>query len=221
VRRCHVRAVIAGVTLPLCFVAFGVGACFAQMGQSGNGQFGLGSMSQRNLSAARGSAGHGQAAPPPVLPGTKTAPEAVAPGTLGPDALPDETLFDAINRGDIATARDALNRGASLEARNMLGQTPLELSVDLGRNDITFMLLSRRDEDSSSRQIARTGTGVDSVGTSATVAEPAKPVRRPVRATLPVAAAEEPSTPAPRLFSGNGGAAIPAAGFVGFGGVTR
>jgi hypothetical protein len=215
VRRFQARAVIAGVTLPLCFLAYGVEACFAQSG----GQFGLGSMSQRNLSAARQSATQGQAAPPPVLPGTKAAPEAVAPGTLGADALPDDALFDSINRGDIVTARDAMSRGASLEARNILGQTPLELSVDLGRNDITFMLLSRRDEDSSSRQIARTGT--DATGHVAAVAEPVRPMRRPMRVALPAAEATEPSTPMPRLFSGNGGAAIPAAGFIGFGGVTR
>jgi hypothetical protein len=219
VRRFQARAVIAGVTLPLCFAAFGVGACFAQLSNSGNGPTGLGSMSQRNLSAARQAAARGQTAPPPVLPGTKAAPDAIAPGTLGPDALPDDLLFDSINRGDIVTARDALNRGASLEARNILGQTPLELSVDLGRNEITFMLLSRRDEDSSSRQIARTGIG--SSGPVAAIAESVKPERRAVRAALPVADSSEASAPAPRFFSGNGGTAIPAAGFVGFGGVTR
>ena len=57
---------------------------------------------------------------------------------------PTEALFDAINRGDIGTARDAISRGADLHGHNVLGMTPLELSVDLGRNDISFMLLSMR-----------------------------------------------------------------------------
>jgi hypothetical protein len=60
---------------------------------------------------------------------------------------PTEALFDAINRGDIATARDAISRGADLHGHNVLGMTPLELSVDLGRNDISFMLLSMRAAD--------------------------------------------------------------------------
>ena len=45
---------------------------------------------------------------------------------------PNDALFDAINRGDIAAARDAISRGADLGARNILGMTPMELSVDLG-----------------------------------------------------------------------------------------
>ena len=57
---------------------------------------------------------------------------------------PNDALFDAINRGDIAAARDALSRGAELDAHNLLGMTPMELSVDLGRNDISFLLLSYR-----------------------------------------------------------------------------
>ena len=57
---------------------------------------------------------------------------------------PTAALFDAINRGDIIAARDALNRGADLNAQNVLGMTPIDLSVDLGRNDITFLLLSMR-----------------------------------------------------------------------------
>ena len=66
---------------------------------------------------------------------------------------PTDALFDAINRGDIATARDAISRGADLQGQNILGMTPLELSVDLGRNDISFMLLSMRAaDDGRSRQ---------------------------------------------------------------------
>ena len=51
------------------------------------------------------------------------------------------------------TARDAISRGADLQGHNILGMTPLELSVDLGRNDISFMLLSMRAaDDGRSRQ---------------------------------------------------------------------
>ena len=65
--------------------------------------------------------------------------------TLG-DMPPTEALFDAINRGDLAAAKDAINRGADINGRNVLGLTPLDLSVDLGRNNISFVLLSLRGE---------------------------------------------------------------------------
>ena len=57
---------------------------------------------------------------------------------------PNDMLFDAINRGDAGDAREALARGADLGAHNVLGMTPVDLSVDLSRNDITFLLLSLR-----------------------------------------------------------------------------
>jgi hypothetical protein len=215
------RIADARMTLPLCIglpfcTALAVAApCFAQTG-GGPPPTGLGSLSQRNLGVARQGAAKGEIAPPPVLPGTKTAPDAVAPGSLPPDASPTDALFDAINRGDITAAREAVNRGANLNEHNILGETPLELSVDLGRNDISFMLLSMREGDSASRRITRTSTA--STEPDATVTELARPTRRPVRSFVPAAAeAEEPAVSAPRFYSGNGGTAIPAAGFVGFG----
>lgn len=57
---------------------------------------------------------------------------------------PNDALFDAINRGDSAAARDAMNRGAQLDARNVLGQTPIDAAIEANRNDITFLLLSLR-----------------------------------------------------------------------------
>ena len=84
-------------------------------------------------------AGPPPAPPPPALPGARVSKEMVAPPDRPPsDLQPNDALFDAINRGDIATARDAISRGADLNARNVLGMTPMELSVDLGRNDISF-----------------------------------------------------------------------------------
>ena len=99
-------------------------------------------------------------APPPALPGASSRGDAVAPATRLPnDMSPNDALFDAINRGDVAAARDALSRGADLEARNMLGMSPMELSVDLGRNDISFLLLSYRGGDFVRRRSGRDGAG--------------------------------------------------------------
>ncbi len=86
-----------------------------------------------------------QQAPPPSLPGSHAEPVPVAPPDKETsDMNPTDALFDAINRGDSAAARDALNRGADVNGKNILGQTPLAMSVDLGRNEISFMLLSVR-----------------------------------------------------------------------------
>jgi hypothetical protein len=86
--------------------------------------------------------------PPPAVPGAASNSANVAPATVTPAELePNDELFDAINRGDIAAARDAISRGADLSGRNVLGMTPMELSVDLGRNDISFLLLSLRGDN--------------------------------------------------------------------------
>jgi len=80
--------------------------------------------------------------PAPALPGTANAAPAAPSDTLPTDMPPTEALFDAINRGDIEAVRDAINRGADIRGQNVLGMTPTELSVDLGRNDITFLLVT-------------------------------------------------------------------------------
>jgi hypothetical protein len=83
-------------------------------------------------------------APPPAIPGAIAA-GAPAPALHSPSEMsPNDALFDAINRGDGAGARDAMNRGAQLDAKNVLGQTPLDAAIEANRNDITFMLLSLR-----------------------------------------------------------------------------
>jgi hypothetical protein len=84
--------------------------------------------------------------PPPAIPGAQPDENAaVAPADkIAAEMSPNEALFDAISRGDLAAAKDSLNRGAQLDAHNVLGQTPIDASIDLDRNDITFLLLSMR-----------------------------------------------------------------------------
>jgi hypothetical protein len=149
-------------------------------------------------------------ASPDAVPGAKARAPAAPASKAAIDLPPTDALFDAINRGDIAAARDALNRGADLNGVNILGMTPMELSVDLGRNDISFLLLSMRGEDAGrgSRVDARDTTPAAKPKKGTEVARrgaPAKPV--PV-AAKPVAT--------PKLFANDGGAPVPNAGFLGF-----
>jgi hypothetical protein len=109
-------------------------------------------------------------AAPPALPGARVNKSEAAPAEPGAaDLPPTEALFDAINRGDMLSARDAVNRGADLNGHNVLGLSPLDLSVDLGRNDITFLLLSLRPANPT---VAATGQGAPAapVGPSAATA---------------------------------------------------
>jgi hypothetical protein len=193
-------------------IAIGVGACvvspqcaLAQMGGSGT---------------PLGSGGHSAAAkeepdapalpPPDSVPGAR-AREPVAPATRSTGEMsPNEALVDAINRGDIAAARDALNRGAELDAVNILGMTPLDLSVDLGRNDISFLLLSMRGDVAESEQLATAHdreAGAKAGHTAKAASKVATPVRVPVQ-SKPVAT--------PKLFANDGGTPLPAVGFLGF-----
>jgi hypothetical protein len=155
--------------------------------------------------------------PPPALPGAESNASKVAPAVRPPsDMDPTDALFDAINRGDIGAARDAISRGADLRGRNVLGMTPMELSVDLGRNDISFLLLSMRGgDDGSNRQPPAPVT--------ATKSSPVRQAKQTAAHHSSVAqarAATAAQTPAPsqtaRLFSGDGGTPVPNAGFLGF-----
>jgi hypothetical protein len=85
---------------------------------------------------------------PPALPGAGTAPAlATAPQVKhASSGDPTTELFDAINKNDYNAAQDALSRGADLTAENPLGETPLELAIDLNHNSITFMILAARNE---------------------------------------------------------------------------
>lgn len=158
--------------------------------------------------------------PPDAIPGAKPAAPAAPATRAAGDMQPTDALFDAINRGDIAAARDALNRGADLNGVNILGMTPMELSVDLGRNDISFLLLSMRGEDS--------GRGSRAVGRdapSAVLADKTAPRAKPVAATKTGRGKRgqeanqiiPPKVVAkPKLFANDGGTPLPSAGFLGF-----
>jgi hypothetical protein len=153
------------------------------------------------------------ARPPPVgLPGAR--PQAApAPPTQPPITMnPTDELFDAINRGDLSAAQDAISRGADLNGHNLLGMTPVQLSVDLGRNDITFLLLSAGGGEAASSRLA----AAHAAPSGAKGARGGKLTRiAERRTTRPVPAATAPPQN-PRLFAGNGGSPIPSAGFLGF-----
>jgi len=162
-------------------------------------------------SIATGGAG-ARSAPPPrpaepaALPGarskTSPAPLVKPPSEMGPT----EALFDAVNRGDAGAARDATSRGADLNARNILGLTALELAVDLGQNDIAFLLLSLRDAAPAPRPGSRQATP--------TASPPSGATRRPAPARTAVVAPAANQ----RQYQSDGGAPVPNAGFLGFGG---
>ena len=152
-------------------------------------------------------------APPPALPGARAS--TPAPATQAPtDLSPNDALFDAINRGDIAAARDALSRGAQLDAKNVLGLTPLELSVDLGRNDISFLLLSMRGGSAPNAQASAAPTPAPGKVAAAPAKPPRPAARAQAKAAEPVVAAAAPQRAT--LFAHDGGTPVPSAGFLGF-----
>ncbi len=129
--------------------------------------------------------------PPPAIPGAEPGEDAVVIPAEKPAAelSPNDALFDAITRGDLAAAKDAVNRGAQLEAHNVLGLSPLDASIDLNRNDITFLLLSLR------------GPVVSSKPVHTAAAKPGKPIKVAVRQAPP--RVEDRGTPNPAVgFTG-------------------
>jgi hypothetical protein len=162
---------------------------------------------------ARPQFGAPERAPPAALPGAQNSAGA-APPTRPPALLsPTDALFDAIDRGDLADARDAINRGADLNGHNVLGMTPLQLSIDLNRNDITFVLLANGAAAPPAGATAATAGGTSKM--AATTSGPmARAPRRGPRPHLARVAVAPPQTP--RLFAGNGGTPVPSAGFLGF-----
>jgi hypothetical protein len=160
---------------------------------------------------------------PPGLPGAQSNPQTVAPADRIPtDMQPTQALFDAINRGDIQAARDALGRGADLNGHDVLGLTPIELSIDLGRNDISFLLLSMRGSGSegggpppAAVAQAQAQAQHGQKGKPAAQLRAARDERRvPTPAKREEVAAAAPQYPT--LYSGNGGTPAPQVGFLGF-----
>ncbi|MBV8094947.1 MAG: hypothetical protein JOY71_09985 [Acetobacteraceae bacterium] len=166
----------------------------------------------------QGDAGAEKPKPPPpaALPGAQTDKARVAPPDRPPGEMsPNEALFDGVNRGDIAAVRDAIDRGADLNAQNVLGLTPVELSIDLGRNDISFLLLSFRS--SAAKPGGQPPAPVPERVASKQL-RPARPEGRKVAAKQVRARTAESAAPqSPRLFAGDGGTPNTAAGFLGFG----
>jgi|SRR5579872_6104688 len=156
--------------------------------------------------------------PPPALPGAAPNASTVVPSERPPmDMEPNDALFDSINRGDIAGARDAINRGADLSARNVLGMTPMELSVDLGRNDISFMLLSMRGGDSGAPRRLPAAAATAAKSPAARQAKQVPVHSAPITPARATASAQQPApAETARLYSGDGGAPVPSAGFLGF-----
>ncbi|TPW35915.1 ankyrin repeat domain-containing protein [Oecophyllibacter saccharovorans] len=147
-----------------------------------------------------------QAAPPSALPGAEGSSDDDEHARV--DINPTAALFDAINKGSIIAAKEALNRGADPNAHNVLDQTPLDMAIDLGRNDIMFLLLSMRTYNPDGQLITEThhgqigqdsqGNGHLDVSSRANVVARARPVRPP-----------RPSS--------DGGRPQPQIGFLGFG----
>jgi hypothetical protein len=159
------------------------------------------------------SAGQQSVKQPPALPGARGSGGAAPLQRLPSEMTPNEALFDAINRGDAGGARDALNRGADANARNVLGLSPIELAVDMSRNDIVFMLLSARTESArGGRETAQTGARP-----ARQAAGPAAPVtRRPVTEAGTTTMPPRPAPQQARQAAHDGGTSNPSAGFLGF-----
>lgn len=150
---------------------------------------------------------------PAGLPGVGgAAPLATGPRLQKPaSGDPTQQLFGAINGNNYGSAQDAISRGADLRALNQFGETPLDLSIALNRTDITFMLLSTRNE------LAAQDGGSTVMGKPWTLDAPAKQGKHEkVRhQPAPVATVRETSKvvmPA----AGNPGTPDPQAGFLGF-----
>jgi hypothetical protein len=200
--------------LPFLLVIAG---CLAALPAAAQGMGGMGGtgLQKPGSKAPSGGGKDASTAPPDAVPGAKARPDSVTPASKGStDLPPTEALFDAVNRGDIVSARDAISRGADLDSTNLLGLTPIELSVDLGRNDISFLLLSLRGASAGARSAVAAAAPP-----ALTAAERRAAARRgiPAAASVTRTAPPAPSPQAPAVYAGNGGAPMPEAGFLGFG----
>jgi len=149
---------------------------------------------------------------PPALPGASGVPGLATAPVLRKAITGDPTtaLFVAINNSDYNAAQDAISRGANTDAQNDLGETPLDLSVALNRNSITFLLLSARNE---SGETGAAPAPMPMAMTQPAPAVPGRAVHHPLHtksghiATVSASVAPPPMNAPPN----------PGAGFLGFG----
>ena len=221
----QLRSVIA---VGLAFAMSSAGTAYAQSGQQNSIPTGAG-RSARPVVGTNPDAALPARVPRAIgLPGAQSDPDSAAPASRPASEMrPTEALFDAINRGDITAARDAINRGAEMNGRNILGFTPVELAVDLARRDIAFLLLSLRGsegrpEPRGARPASTANAQTQAQQERAAKLEAQREAQRAEaarRAAARIAPATGPAVPqGPRLFAGDGGAPVPDAGFMGFGG---
>jgi hypothetical protein len=156
----------------------------------------------------------------PALPGAISTNDSVAPATkVAAEMSPNDALFDAIERGDQQGVRDALGRGAQIDAHDVLGETPLELAVDLGWHAIAFTLLSMRGSSGGGGLSAEEAADV-SIQSRAEAKESAL-ARLPEATPAPRAIAHLAAASGAGLIGGVSPAAFagtpnPEAGFLGF-----
>jgi hypothetical protein len=193
-------------------------SAFAQfsMGNSGGGGTGGAMPDEREqadqAAQAQAKADAKAAAPPAAIPGAVTDEATATSGHISADMEPTAALFDAINRGDITSAKEALGRGADLNGKNVLGQSPLDMAIDLNRNDLTFLLLSMRNSEQGTR-LASVDDGDSSGAVKASVKAGHAKIGRATR----LVADKKPAGRA-RQYASDGGAPKPDVGFLGFGG---
>jgi len=184
----------------LSLLLAGVAPALAQMDQPGATGMNSGAGAPQPRAAAPDIA-------PPALPGAGESPGLATAPVLQKPAIADPTtaLFAAVNSGDYNAAQDAVSRGADPDAQNALGETPLELSIALNRNSITFMLLSARNEGGGSSDTPAPPIPATPTGTTHQVykATPARMVT--------------PPPPMDAVPGNNPGVPDQQAGFLGFG----
>lgn len=146
-----------------------------------------------------------RSAPPAALPGAQSNGEdnSHASGDMEPTAA----LFDAVNRGSLGAAKEAVNRGADMGGHNALGQTPLDLAIDLNRNNIIFYLLAMRNLEGSPSDV------VTSVASSGVRVENGSG-----RMDVGGSAGRNTAASLSQRYDSSGGTPQPTAGFLGFGG---
>lgn len=144
---------------------------------------------------------------PPALPGASGVGNISAGPVTTSNENPTTLLFSAINHGDYTQARAAVSRGANLNARNALDETPIELAVELNRNNITFMLLSVRAEEGPAQAAGRTVQGTVTTATH---------IERGPLAKAPFVATQRPKSRSAPAIPDQPGVPNLSAGFLGF-----